>query len=1393
MAISFSLVDSGFDTGTSPYTIPSLTLTANKVAVCDLLCFDAGSLAAAPATFTDSLGNTWTKEAETLSATNALVRYVAPITVGGTSTITLTFSVQHEGLMWIIAQSADVDAADPTVQTVTDSIVSGTSRTTTLAAFGSANNAAYGVIAKNLNEVTTVGSGFTELADETAELQPSAAPRAIQAQWKLNDTTCDWSWATSTGARMIVTEFRAGSSSTGQIALPTISGTTVSTLSVAAATATVPHFAIAPVCGGGACNGGAVSPYNNQRVVSWGDLGGPWYSSDGGENWDRCAGGLNDQSPDHTGGDVEWSKDSNFPNRVWALTSGGFFVSNSWPPTWSKVSSAVQGGEHGNRPRQVGGMVHDTGNGIVYVCSPTAIRRYDVPAGATGENSNGFTVIANSGFAGANAVCADPQDDGTVWFATSTGVRQIDNADTRSTQASSAVAGLTGQTWDLSAVSLSSTTYVYVASDTNKVRRLTPSTGAVAAITTGLPGGKYCAIEAVVVSGAVHVVVGIDSSVASGGNYQQYFRSTNASAATANVSWTCLSLDNADMAIVETEGPTGEDWVGYLAAVDGGQFGNRLRDENTHTPHDMSYSADGRYLYSFTTGGCYRFDFNLNRAYPMMHNLGTTTFGAIRTHPTVADKNIVMNTDHWGFVTDDGGASYRKAERGAPQGVMQGSAACFDPGSTTRAFSSGGDRGKNTGGVVMMNPDPFSFDSWTTLAWPHNQQVIGMDARRIGSRIYIFCAGLNAVNVGEVAGRSGMHRWDAATSNITNAGGTWTHCTGSAFSAGGSALFADVRWASDSLVYALDRNRGVYRCTNPTAATPNFDLIYAVTSDAERHGHMRVLDADTVMVSRGSPNGGTLVKLTGASSGSPGVVTMNKPAAAGFARPGVMDVYDGVVYATECKSDSGANAAIFRGPVGATAATNSLSENITDDWFGPNHAKQSDMAINADGTKLFTCGRGGGVWIGTLAGTPTPDSQSFDLPYFPSTMPAAPPISIGTWPQSFTQHQAIEAATGTAIPYFRGRQLDGQWDQSLIQSNARAAVNAGYSIGMNIQPKTGSGNNRTGVPYTDIIADLNAGSGQHYNKILSFINECKTLPAQGSRPYYMQFHSESAFQAAPGVLDAQPYVGTAADFKTCHDLIYQFFLDQGVTWLTWQVVQNHGVYGGSNGGTAAWIPARYDYVGVDDYHGLSNGRYETPTQMFGVALAFAQAAGKPLWIDETGSNEGGSGGADATDKATWFQQLDTWLAANQDDIAGIVFSHAQDGGAWYLDSVMPPTPVTRATPNFSGTSWNAWRTMARSTKFQPTVAAQGTRVYPLGVALGSGPPAIQAAALPHVNTAQVLPLDVGFAAAQTLALENIASPGAYDLTVANLTPNIAGRGIGRFYRHQRGIATWTRS
>lgn len=314
---------------------------------------------------------------------------------------------------------------------------------------------------------------------------------------------------------------------------------------------------------------------------------------------------------------------------------------------------------------------------------------------------------------------------------------------------------------------------------------------------------------------------------------------------------------------------------------------------------------------------------------------------------------------------------------------------------------------------------------------------------------------------------------------------------------------------------------------------------------------------------------------------------------------------------------------------------------------------------------------------------------------------AEPVIVTGIWPQTYSQFLEIEAASGVGLPYFRSRQRAGQFDANLIESDGDAAAAAGYSLGLNIQPKTGSGQDRTGIPYTDITVQLRAGSGPYHDKLVAFANEVLALPTYGDVTNYLQFHSEANIQALPGQLDAQPYSGTGPEYQECYELVRALFDSMGVTdRIVWQVVLSRSAFEGNQGGPTAWFPADsslYDLVGVDSYRRAPS--WLTPSQSFDSSITFARSVGKDIWIDETGSDEGSVENS-ATAKAEWFAAMGSYIDANRADIAGVVFSNAADGGNWFLDSVLTGG---RASPTYTGTSWDGWHALAQQLTSSPPI------------------------------------------------------------------------------------------
>ena len=98
------------------------------------------------------------------------------------------------------------DGSGAIVQSATLLGPSATGTTITLAAFSSVNNVAFGAIMHVVNENTNPGSGFTEISDQGHS--DAGGSSRLLTEYKINDTTVDASWATSSGNLSVALEIK---------------------------------------------------------------------------------------------------------------------------------------------------------------------------------------------------------------------------------------------------------------------------------------------------------------------------------------------------------------------------------------------------------------------------------------------------------------------------------------------------------------------------------------------------------------------------------------------------------------------------------------------------------------------------------------------------------------------------------------------------------------------------------------------------------------------------------------------------------------------------------------------------------------------------------------------------------------------------------------------------------------------------------------------------------------------------------------------------------------------------------------------------------------------------------------------------------------------------------
>jgi uncharacterized repeat protein (TIGR01451 family) len=215
--ITHTLLTAGNNTANQKvYTTASIAPAPNRLITVAVLGHQGTSAAPSP-TLSGGGMSAWTEVAsETFDAVGTphkrLTIFRAMSASPGSGPLTITFSATVSNSQWIVSQWGGVDlsgvnGAGAIVQSGSTSGDAVTGLTTTLGAFGNANNVAYGVFGVDRNVATvTPGAGFTEIAE-----QPSGETAAadLQAEWKTNDPTIDATWPLNLNAGALGVEIKA--------------------------------------------------------------------------------------------------------------------------------------------------------------------------------------------------------------------------------------------------------------------------------------------------------------------------------------------------------------------------------------------------------------------------------------------------------------------------------------------------------------------------------------------------------------------------------------------------------------------------------------------------------------------------------------------------------------------------------------------------------------------------------------------------------------------------------------------------------------------------------------------------------------------------------------------------------------------------------------------------------------------------------------------------------------------------------------------------------------------------------------------------------------------------------------------------------------------------------
>lgn len=213
MAIAFNHLTNGSSaTDASSYSTASVSPASNALVLAWVITNRSG-VSAAPTCSGNGL--TWTQVAtitfNTIASPNrrlTLFKALGASPSAGAVTFDFGGNTQLNAL-WGVSEFSSVNTTTPVVQSATNATDSANGLTVTLAAFGSATNAAFGCFSNNnFGGGMTPGAGFTEIFDFSIAENNTR----LQAEYQLaEDTTVDVSgWASNAGAGIAIEIAEAG-------------------------------------------------------------------------------------------------------------------------------------------------------------------------------------------------------------------------------------------------------------------------------------------------------------------------------------------------------------------------------------------------------------------------------------------------------------------------------------------------------------------------------------------------------------------------------------------------------------------------------------------------------------------------------------------------------------------------------------------------------------------------------------------------------------------------------------------------------------------------------------------------------------------------------------------------------------------------------------------------------------------------------------------------------------------------------------------------------------------------------------------------------------------------------------------------------------------------------
>jgi hypothetical protein len=263
---------------------------------------------------------------------------------------------------------------------------------------------------------------------------------------------------------------------------------------------------------------------------------------------------------------------------------------------------------------------------------------------------------------------------------------------------------------------------------------------------------------------------------------------------------------------------------------------------------------------------------------------------------------------------------------------------------------------------------------------------------------------------------------------------------------------------------------------------------------------------------------------------------------------------------------------------------------------------------------------------------------------------------LGIWPGDLfgrtaqQRRDALERRIGRRFSVDRARGDAYAFNRPLLPEYIRDSVGDGRRAYLKLQSWLGSAPDRVPVPWAEVAA------GRWDERIRAEAARARSLPGW----HYMTFHAEPDVDS-PGV---QPAPGSPEEFTAAFDHVRGVFDAEGATRLAWVVVLTAGTYLRSE--ADLWMPERPVLVGVDGYNRVAtSARSRSFAELFQPAVDFAAAAGRRVFIGETGCEESPT---DPSYKASWIAAVPAPLRA-WDRVVVVVWNHSDDGaGGWLLDS-----------------------------------------------------------------------------------------------------------------------------